>query len=106
MSRNGIGIYRHRGADQWVFKYRDPQTGKWRQKSTGTDSKREAWAIKTMFLEDLEAGRLPTEMSTWTLKDAADHWLEYRRATKAPKTAATEKRFLRQVIKVYVRGEF
>jgi hypothetical protein len=47
MARDGIGLYRHKGAEQWVFKFNDPQSGKWREKSTGQTGKREAWAVKT-----------------------------------------------------------
>jgi integrase len=104
MARDGIGLYRHKGAEQWVFKFKDPQSGKWREKSTGQTGKREAWAVKTKFMEDLQAGRLPTETASWTLKAATEHWLAYRRSTMAEKTAGTEKRFMRQVLKIFGEG--
>lgn len=66
MARNGLGLYLRRGI--WCFRYRDAQTGKWREKSTGETAFNKASRGKSRFLDSFEAGTLPNEMSAWTLK--------------------------------------
>jgi integrase len=98
MARNGEGLYPRRGV--LCFRYRDPESGKWREKSTGQTKTSKGWREKQRFLQDLENGNLPTDMANWTLKQASDQWLEWRAATKSSKTASVERRLMRQVRKV------
>ena len=97
MARNGSGLYLRNG--YWAFRYRDA-SGKWREKSTGKTKAREASREKENFLASLENGTLPGEMAAWTLRQAADSWLELRSALKPGRTSEGEKRFLKQVLNV------
>jgi len=98
MAGNGDGLFQR--GEFWSFRYRDDK-GQWRERSTGKTKKAEARKEKHRFLEDLNNGKLPGEMATWTLKQASDHWLTWRSATKPGRTAATERSFLRRVMKVF-----
>jgi integrase len=104
MPRNGLGLYRPKGTGYWLFKYRDPQSGKWRIKSTGQSQKQPAWKLKEQFLEQLQVGTLPNDMGNWTLQQAVDSWLEYRKATKSKGTWKVEGVFLRRVISIIGAG--
>jgi len=97
MGRDGDGLFERNGV--WSFRYRDAM-GKWREKSTGHRRRREAWRAKQKFFEALENGNLPSDRAKWTLSQAANEWCDYRSVTKGPKTAQTERRFLKQVVRV------
>lgn len=99
MARNGEGLFLRNGV--WGFRYRDPHTGHYRERSTGKRKKSEAWRAKDQFLRDLDAGSLPREVADWKLKDAAELWLEHRIATRSQKTADDERGFLRQLISLF-----
>lgn len=99
MSRAGEGIYT-RGST-WYFRYRDPKDGKWKEKSTEQTKKPEARKVKQAFLADLESGSLPNDMAAWTLKAAADEFVEFRKVTASAKTAQIEKSFLKAVTSVF-----
>lgn len=98
MSRAGEGLYQR--GNVWHFKYRDPQTRVWRERTTGKTLKRDAFKVKQEFLTDMEAGTLPNDMSVWTLKAAIEDFCDYRQATIAPKTARMERSFLRVLVNV------
>lgn len=98
MAGNGDGLFQR--GEFWSFRYRDNKN-QWRERSTGQSKKAEARKEKQRFLDDLNNGKLPSEMATWTLKQACDHWLTWRAATKPGRTAATERSFLRRVLTVF-----
>ena len=49
------GVYKRRG--WWHFDYRDPETGKWRSRTTGKTNYNEAKTARAEFLEVLGKGR-------------------------------------------------
>lgn len=104
MARNGIGLFQHKNKPRnkryWCFGYKDAQ-GVWREKSTGTLDKKKAWEEKQKFLDQLEAGSLPTDMAQWTLKAGIDDYNAYRLVTASRKTAQCERGYLRTVVKVW-----
>jgi len=104
MARDGIGLFQHKNKPRnkryWCFAYKDAQ-GVWREKSTGKLDKKEAWDEKQKFLDQLEAGSLPTDMAKWTLKKAIDDYNAYREVTASRKTAQCERGYLRTVLKVW-----
>jgi hypothetical protein len=104
MSRDGLGLYRQKGREYWLFKYRDPQSGQWRIKSTGQSQKQPAWKFKDQFLDQIKGGTLPNDMGNWDLQQAVDSWLEYRKVTKFKGTWKVEGVFLRRVISIIGAG--
>src|SRR5438132_8793149 len=62
----------------WYFYYR-ASDGHWREKSTGTRNYSQARQIRTSELEKLQRGEVPTELADWTLRNAAELWLEQKR---------------------------
>ncbi len=98
MAGNGDGLFQR--GEFWSFRYRDSKN-RWRERSTGKSKKAEARKEKQRFLDDLNNGKLPSEMAAWTLKQACDHWLTWRTATKPGRTPATERSFLRRVLTVF-----
>jgi hypothetical protein len=52
------GVYRRRGI--WGFDYKDPSTGQWRSRSTGTRVYNEAREAKRTFLESLNSNYHPS----------------------------------------------
>ena len=98
MARNGDGLTK-RGR-YWYFKYKDGQ-GQWREKATGKTSYNEAREARYAFLDKQRQGRLPTEMSEFTVEQALDHLLAFYEATGAKTSNApyrTSCRHLKQII--------
>src|SRR5436305_1056935 len=95
MPRNGEGLFPRN--DIYSFRYLDPATGRWREKSTGKRNKRDAWREKLEFLNRLDNGTLPNEQADWTLDQAINSWRQYRAVSASLKTVSVERRLVRQV---------
>lgn len=77
MPRGKDGLYR-RGCNILTFRYKDA-AGAWRERSTGTADRKDAKLARQAFLDELSAGRLPTDMADWRLDQAEQWWNDYRR---------------------------
>jgi integrase len=86
------GIYQRRGYRH--FDYKDPQTGQWRSKSTGTKNYNEAKAFKREFLESLKGKYNPTN-DRLKFTEAADAYIEHRLVAASAGTLRLEKERLR-----------
>jgi len=69
------GVYKRRG--HWHFEYKDPQTGQWRSKTTGTTSYNEAKEFKKEFMKSLN-GRYDPSNDRLKFTEAADAYIEHR----------------------------
>ena len=56
--RSNGGLYR-RGR-VLAFRYKDPETGCWKEKCTGERNRSEAKKVRDEFLTELQQGTLPT----------------------------------------------
>lgn len=88
MARGRDGLYKRENGIL-AFRYKDA-FGIWREKYTGEKSRDTARKIRQNFLHDLEQGTMPTEMAEWTLDQAREWWLEFRKPRIAPRTSEAE----------------
>lgn len=88
MPRGKDGLYR-RGYNILTFRYKDA-AGAWRERSTGTVDRKEAKQARQTFLDELSAGKLPTDMADWRLDQAEQWWNDYRRPRIAEGTGRSE----------------
>jgi integrase len=87
MSRKRDGLYRR--GNIFAFRYKDAN-GIWREKQTGKRIREEAKTFRTDFLVQVDTSTLPTQMVEWTLEQARDWWLEFRKPRIASATLAAE----------------
>lgn len=86
--------------ERYHFKYRD-QNGNWKAKSTGKTDLMQALEFKKEFLQKLEAGTLDVDQGNWSLKQASDRWLEWRKASREATTAKCERLLVCRLIEVF-----
>jgi integrase len=91
------GIYKRRG--HWHFDYKDPQTGKWRSKTTGRTVYNEAREFKREFLE-LITGKYDPSNDRLKFSEAADSYIQHRQVSRAAGTVRLEKERLRALKRV------
>jgi integrase len=95
--RKRDGLYK-RGTI-YAFRFKD-SSGIWREKQTGKRERQEAKDFRTAFLSDVQKGTLPTHMADWTLEQARDWWLEFRKPRIAAPTLAAEAYRLKPMIRL------
>lgn len=95
-ARDRDGLYRRRG--YWHFDYRDPETGQWHSKTTGTTTYNEAKPFRREFLDELKKNYVPTN-DRLRFSDAADAYIKHREISVAPGTVRLEKERLRALKK-------
>jgi hypothetical protein len=71
MARGRDNLYQRNGI--FCFRYKDADI--WREKSTGKHDREQARKVKKDFEKDLEAGKLPNEMSLQTVAQACTRWV-------------------------------
>jgi len=79
------GLHRHPRSPFYCFAYKCVSSGKWIHVNSKQRMHKAAGEVRTQFLSDLSRGIVPSEMARWTVNQAADHWLEYRKATNRPR---------------------
>lgn len=97
MPRKRDGLYRR--GNIFAFRYKDTD-GTWREKQTGKRDREEAKQFKNDFFADLNTGTLPTQMAEWTLEQARDWWLEFRKPRIAVPTLTAEGYRLKPMIAI------
>ena len=97
MPRGKDGLYRRDGIFAFRFKNAD---GSWREKYCGTRDRAEAKLVRQRFLEELSAGRLPTNMADWRIEAAEKWWNEYRRPRIAEGTNRSEPYIVRHLCRI------
>ena len=96
-SKDRDGVYKRRGL--WHFEYKDPQTGQWHSKTTGTTAYNDAKEFKRQFLGAL-TGRYDPGNDRLKFAEAADSYIQYREAAVAAGTVRLEKERLRALKKL------
>ena len=91
------GIYKRRG--HWHFEYKDPQTGQWRSKTTGTTNYNDAKQFKGVFMESLRGHYNPSN-DRLKFTEAADLYIAHRSVAAASGTVRLEKERLRAAKKL------
>src|SRR5262245_42500726 len=91
------GLYRR--GNIFAFRYKGSD-GVWREKQTGKRDRQEAKDFRAKFLSDVQDGTLPTHMADWTLEQARDWWLEFRKPRVAAPTVAAEAYRLKPMIRL------
>jgi integrase len=94
------GIYKRRG--HWHFEYKDPQSGQWRSKTTGTTNYNDAKQFKCTFLKSLE-GQYNPNNDRLKFTDAADAYIEHRKVSVGEGTLRLEKERLRALKKLLAK---
>jgi len=94
--RKQDGLYRRNGI--FGFRFKDA-AGSWREKSTGKADREAAKTFKNDFLNDLKNGTLPSGMADWTLEQAKNWWLEFRKPRIAGSTLEAEKHRLTPLVR-------
>jgi integrase len=92
------GLYRG-NQDVFAFKYRGPD-GAWKERYTDTTDAENAKVEKNKFDHALRNGDLPTEMAEWTLGQAKQWWLEFRKCRVAVGTLTAEQYRLKPMIRI------
>ncbi|HTT23634.1 MAG TPA: hypothetical protein VMG82_32195 [Candidatus Sulfotelmatobacter sp.] len=83
----------------FTFKYKDPDTGKWREKFTGARSRDEALEYRDDFLRDLKERTLPSDKASWTVEQAATLWVKnHAPHLTSRKARSNEQSYLRQLV--------
>src|SRR5204863_7654191 len=83
----------------FAFRYKDAD-GVWREKQTGKRDRQEAKDFRTDFLNQVENDTLPKQMADWSLEQARDWWLQFRKPRIAEPTLAAEGYRLKSMIRV------
>jgi integrase len=91
------GVYRRRGL--WHFDYKDPQTGRWRSKTTGRTSYNDAREFRREFLESLK-GKYDPVNDRMRFTGAADLYMEHRKVSVSAGTIRLESERLRPLRRV------
>jgi len=99
-SKDRDGVYKRRG--YWHFDYKDPQTGRWRGKTTGLKVYNEAKEFRRLFLESLEGNYDPSN-DRMRFVAAADAYMQHREVSAAAGTLRLEKERLRAAKKLIAR---
>jgi integrase len=86
------GVYKRRGL--WHFDYKDPQTGRWRGKTTGKTGYNDAKQFKREFLESLKDKYDPSNDRV-CFSFAAESYMQHRRVSAAAGTIRLETERLR-----------
>src|SRR5436190_3816081 len=98
MRKSRDGVYR-RENDIFAFRYKD-NGGRWREKYTATTDREQAKKFRQQFLSQVENGTLPTQMAEWTLEQARDWWLGFRKPRVAVSTLMAESYRLKPMINI------
>ena len=91
------GIYKRRG--HWHFEYKDPESGKWRSKTTGKTNYNKAKEFKREFLESLK-GQYNPGNDRMKFTESADAYIEHRVVSAAAGTVRLERERLRALKKL------
>jgi integrase len=91
------GLYRRR--EYWYFKYKSAD-GVWCERATRNTNYQDAKRIRTLFLADLQEGKLPNERARWTLQQAVSQWLEDRKHRVAAGSYASEASITKSLIRI------
>jgi integrase len=94
------GVYKRRG--YWHFDYKDPQTGRWRSKTSGTTVYNDAKTVRKQFLESL-IGNYDPSNDRMRFADAALAYMEHRKVSVAAGTVTLETERLVAVNKLLSR---
>jgi len=96
--RKPAGVYWCAKDQVYHFKFKNDQ-GKWVSKSTGKDDIVAALEFKEDFLEKVQAGTLDRDQGSWTLQQACDRWLEYRKS--ADKAVKVDRLLIKRLLEVF-----
>ena len=91
------GLYKRR--KMWHYDYKDPDTGQWKSKSTGSKLYNEAKEVKKAFLKSLEGSYKPGN-DRLRFSEAAASYLQHRKVSVSPGTVQLEKERLRAIQKL------
>lgn len=97
MPSRSDGLYQRHGYH--YFKWKDID-GRWHEHATHTRSYAEARSIRSRFLTELEEGKVPTERSRWTLKQAVEQRLAERKCRIASGSFASEAKITRTLLRI------
>jgi hypothetical protein len=89
MSRTRNGVYKRRNSPNYFYKVKN-ELGEWIERSSGTGDYSEAKKKKAEAEREIEAGCLPNDRSTWTLKAAVEAWLKDRKVRVSTGTYASD----------------
>jgi integrase len=96
-ARDRDGVYKRRG--HWHFDFKDPQTNRWRSKTTGKTAYNDAKEFKRLFMESLK-GQYNPGNDRLRFVDAADAYVLHRVVSAAAGTVTLEKERLRAIKKL------
>jgi len=94
------GIYKRR--DHWHFEYKDPQTGRWRCKSSGKTNYNAAKKFKSDFMESLKGQYNPSN-DRMRFTEAAEAYVAHRRVAAGEGTVRLERERLRAAKKLLAK---
>jgi integrase len=92
------GLYKRRG--YWHFDFKDPDTGKWRSKTTEKTNYNDAKEFKAQFTENLGTGKYNPCNDRIKFVDAAESYIRHREVSAADGTVRLEKERLRALTRV------
>lgn len=101
MARRPPGMFR-RGA-LFYFKFKR-DSGDWAERATHKSSLDDAIAVRNDFLRELHNGQLPNDRSLWTLRRAAEDWLEDRKFRVARGTYSSDRSMVQTLMQVMGDG--
>lgn len=99
-ARDRDGVYKRRG--YWHFDYKDPLTGHWRSKTSGTTNYNDAREVKRALLESLRGQYNPSN-DRLKFADAADAYVQHRQVASSTGTQRLEKERLRALKKLFLQ---
>jgi integrase len=92
------GLYKRRG--YWHFDFKDPDTGKWRSKTTEKTNYNDAKEFKARFTENLGTGKYNPGNDRTKFVEAAGSYIRHREVSAAAGTVRLEKERLRALTRV------
>ena len=92
------GLHKRRG--YWHFDFKDPDTGKWRSKTTEKTNYNDAKEFKARFTENLGTGKYSPTNDRIKFVDAAESYIRHREVSAADGTVRLEKERLRALTRV------